>query len=285
MGRKGEFKDKPKRGPGRKAKKQKPPQLPTHLQAERDPTFVSRRAKKRLNKQKRASEQHEKETREKLSEMLESVDDDEQYEDDDEKIIPKNQELLSENDDSDDDEQNIEKQVKKKGKIDKKSKLFSDDNTEWLKPKSSKQELFQDTDNEEEEEDQDLGRMADDSDDDDDVLGDEFNADSSGSDENDLLPIEKKAKKLAKKEAELKKLEEAELQSNLAVLNQRVKDIAHVLADFQKRREENRSRVEYMNQLKADLCSYYNYNEFMMEKLMELFPPNEKINSSAITGR
>lgn len=32
MGRKGEFKEKPKKGPGRKARKQKDPTLPEHLQ-------------------------------------------------------------------------------------------------------------------------------------------------------------------------------------------------------------------------------------------------------------
>lgn len=32
MGRKGEFKEKPKKGPGRKARKQKEPTLPKHLQ-------------------------------------------------------------------------------------------------------------------------------------------------------------------------------------------------------------------------------------------------------------
>lgn len=32
MGRKGQFKDKPKKGPGRKSRKQKEPTLPKHLQ-------------------------------------------------------------------------------------------------------------------------------------------------------------------------------------------------------------------------------------------------------------
>ena len=44
-----------------------------------------------------------------------------------------------------------------------------------------------------------------------------------------------------------------------------------VLKDFSARREEGRSRHEYLECLKRDLCSYYNYNEFMMEKLIDTF--------------
>ncbi|GFR30564.1 hypothetical protein TNCT_594731 [Trichonephila clavata] len=90
------------------------------------------------------------------------------------------------------DDQDIEE------KSSKKSKLFSDDNKKWLKPKG-KQELFQESDEEDE---QGLNGL------DDDVLGDDFAAEESDSDEDDeesdMLPIEKAAKKLAKKEAESK---------------------------------------------------------------------------------
>ena len=33
-----------------------------------------------------------------------------------------------------------------------------------------------------------------------------------------------------------------------------------------------RSRKDYMDQLRRDLCAYYSYNEFLMEKFMDLFP-------------
>lgn len=33
-----------------------------------------------------------------------------------------------------------------------------------------------------------------------------------------------------------------------------------------------RSRQDYVNQLCKDLCTYYGYNQFLMEKFMDLFP-------------
>ncbi|PVD36885.1 hypothetical protein C0Q70_03875 [Pomacea canaliculata] len=60
--------------------------------------------------------------------------------------------------------------------------------------------------------------------------------DEEESEEEDLLPIEKAAKKLKKKQ------------------------------------ERDRSRQDYVNQLCKDLCTYYGYNQFLMEKFMDLFP-------------
>jgi len=33
-----------------------------------------------------------------------------------------------------------------------------------------------------------------------------------------------------------------------------------------------RSRRDYLSQLKKDLCMYYSYNDYLMDKLMALFP-------------
>jgi len=33
-----------------------------------------------------------------------------------------------------------------------------------------------------------------------------------------------------------------------------------------------RKRKDYMSQLTKDLCSYYDYNEYLMMKIMDLFP-------------
>ncbi|CAF0983232.1 unnamed protein product [Brachionus calyciflorus] len=62
---------------------------------------------------------------------------------------------------------------------------------------------------------------------------------------------------------------------DLTIINQRMRDIIAILNDFQNKKEENRSRQDYVEQLKSDLCVYYSYNEFLVEKFMNLFPLSE----------
>ncbi|CAD1472376.1 unnamed protein product [Heterotrigona itama] len=123
-------------------------------------------------------------------------------------------------------------------------------------------------------------------------------ADSSDDDVDndvDLFPIEKANKKLKKKQEEEQKLAEEEMHdmtlqqsvftfpteeelaevTNLKDVQQRIKDVIMVLSDFKRLRDVNRSRYEYMNLLRGDLCTYYSYNNFLMEKLMQIFPLDE----------
>ena len=123
----------------------------------------------------------------------------------------------------------------------------------------------------------------------------------SDSDEEEL-PIEKKSKKLKAQQQTNEKLAEDELKMNvetraerftlpsgedvekeillppdLTILKIRINEVINVLNDFTNKREESRSRVEYVEQLRRDLCSYYSYNEFLMEMLMETFPLQELV--------
>jgi len=189
------------------------------------------------------------------------------------------------------------------------AKTFSDDNDSWLKPKSKKKNHLDD----EAEEDDDDEAMQDDFGSDDEEMGDEFDG-GSGSDEeddddddddegegddDDLLPIEKASKKLERKKAQEAKEADEELKTNIAetekvtlpsgqeiekekasapdleILNQRIKDVVAVLNDFKNRREEGKDRQDYMAQLRHDLCTYYSYNDFLMARLMSLFPLSE----------
>ncbi|XP_014664500.1 PREDICTED: probable 28S rRNA (cytosine-C(5))-methyltransferase [Priapulus caudatus] len=117
----------------------------------------------------------------------------------------------------------------------------------------------------------------------------------------ELLPVEKAAKKLQKKQKMDDARAEAELQTNiletekyvlpsgqeiekesvqpadLTLVQQRIKEVLVVLGDFVNRREENRKRKDYLSQLKSDLCTYYSYNEFLMALLMQLFPLTELV--------
>jgi len=62
---------------------------------------------------------------------------------------------------------------------------------------------------------------------------------------------------------------------DLASVNQRIQDIIRVLNNFKELREENRSRQDYVDQLKKDICTYYGYNEYLLEKFFYLFPISE----------
>ncbi|KAK2579719.1 hypothetical protein KPH14_011065 [Odynerus spinipes] len=113
--------------------------------------------------------------------------------------------------------------------------------------------------------------------------------------EDDLLPIEKANIKLKKKQEIEEQLAEAEMKemttqqsvflfpteeelaniTDLKEVQQRIRDVVMVLSDFKKLREKNRSRSEYLNLLQSDLCIYYSYNNFLMEKLMQMFPLDE----------
>lgn len=53
-----------------------------------------------------------------------------------------------------------------------------------------------------------------------------------------------------------------------------------MLRDFGAQREEGRSRSEYLNRLQKDLATYYSYGDFLLGKLMELFPLSEVLRQS-----
>ena len=141
-----------------------------------------------------------------------------------------------------------------------------------------------------------------------DDYGVEFNSGtSSDEDEGDdddenndkLLAIEKKSKKLDKKLNENRVLAEEELQTNIAekdvftlpsgqeiekelleppdltLIHQRICENISALNDFKKYREPGKSRKEYLALLRNDLMNYYSYSEFMIDKLMDMFPLSE----------
>lgn len=64
---------------------------------------------------------------------------------------------------------------------------------------------------------------------------------------------------------------------DLQVVQRRLRECVRVLEKFSKRAEKGRSRSEYTSQLMADIASYYGYNDFLVEKLFQLFPVAEAI--------
>ncbi|KAF5391478.1 hypothetical protein D9757_002010 [Collybiopsis confluens] len=61
------------------------------------------------------------------------------------------------------------------------------------------------------------------------------------------------------------------------VVQRRMRECVRVLGRFKKLAENGRSRSEYVSQILSDISSYYGYNEFLAEKLFQLFPVPEAI--------
>ncbi|XP_014472081.1 PREDICTED: 25S rRNA (cytosine-C(5))-methyltransferase nop2 [Dinoponera quadriceps] len=122
----------------------------------------------------------------------------------------------------------------------------------------------------------------------------EQDEDDSNSDD-DLLPVEKASKKLVKEKQKEEKLAQKEMDSmmsqqsvfsfpteeelasvtNLKDIQQRIRDVVMVLSDFKRLRDGSRSRSDYTELLQRDLCTYYSYNDFLMLKLIQMFPLDE----------
>ncbi|KAK2503782.1 hypothetical protein MC885_016912, partial [Smutsia gigantea] len=64
---------------------------------------------------------------------------------------------------------------------------------------------------------------------------------------------------------------------DLQQVHKRIQDIVEVLRDFGSQREEGRSRSEYLHRLQKDLATYYSYGDFLLGKLIDLFPLSELV--------
>uniref|UniRef100_A0A8B9PND0 SAM-dependent MTase RsmB/NOP-type domain-containing protein n=1 Tax=Apteryx owenii TaxID=8824 RepID=A0A8B9PND0_APTOW len=65
---------------------------------------------------------------------------------------------------------------------------------------------------------------------------------------------------------------------DLHIIHQRIKGNMEVLQDFGVKREEGRTRQEYLALLRRDMAAYYSYSDFLLKKLMDVFPLPELIN-------
>lgn len=331
MGRKAKYleENKQKKGPGRKARKQKEPVIPKSLlDTEQREKRLSSRQKKRAVK--RLQKKQESDEKQKLQPKKPKKQKDKQK-----RVIKK--EYYSDSESSEDSE-NVPNEEEMEGSEEENDlpvgKEFSDENKSWLKLKLKKKEVDSDDNMSDEEEGgdyeedevsneieelsnngNDVSDEEDESNDEeadkyqvgtlDDVENDEYNttdqddsdSDEEGADDDDLLPIEKANIKLKKKQEKEKVLAEEELQLQIASqdvftfpsesepdkeevlsledVQQRIRDVVMVLSDFAKLREKKRSRSEYIDLLRKDLCVYYSYNDFLMERFMQLFALNE----------
>lgn len=305
MGRKFDVTKKQKRGPGKKARKQKgaETEVSKFLLDDEDKKRFSRRARQRIAKRKL----HHKEKMKKPQK----------------------------------DNATTEPLAQDKELKGKKVKTFSDENAEWLKPSKRKRPLMEDSEDEEEEnklgldsegeeEEEEEASFASEDEEDSDLedekqvkeeplsaedtdsdLVDDYGA-SEDEEEEKLLPIEKAAQRTLKRKKQLKEStgkeeddnadEDEGLQLNmdadetfvlpsgqeiakegvqapdLQLIYQRIKDNVEVLQDFNKKRQSDRTREEYLDLLRRDLANYYSCNDFLIERLMDLFPLSELLD-------
>jgi ribosomal RNA methyltransferase Nop2 len=69
--------------------------------------------------------------------------------------------------------------------------------------------------------------------------------------------------------------EEARGPPDLPLLKTRIEEIVRALKNFKAFRPKDTTRKACVEQLKADLGSYYGYNSFLIGTLVEMFPPGE----------
>jgi ribosomal RNA methyltransferase Nop2 len=67
------------------------------------------------------------------------------------------------------------------------------------------------------------------------------------------------------------------LKEDLGIIQMRLKDTVKVLQNFKELRDDEKTRQDYLDQLKEDVCSSYDYNADLVDLLFNLFPPPEAI--------
>jgi len=68
-------------------------------------------------------------------------------------------------------------------------------------------------------------------------------------------------------------LENENAAPNVAVIKDRIESVLDLLRDFRNLRQPGRSRADYMQQLQTDLCTFYGYNDELLELFFRPFFP------------
>ncbi|XP_050089775.1 uncharacterized protein LOC126573973 [Anopheles aquasalis] len=334
MGRKGNYIEKPKKGPGRKARKQADPVFKFSKDEGTDGKKLSSNQKKRLKKRELQKTQPVQEAKEEPKvtqqkkvakpranqqpdsitnvppELFDVEKSRQKYKQLGKKAQPQpstvgvsngvakggSEKKVRQLFDSDDEMENEDRKPKAGGRPSKSQMKKFLQQADSDEDESDEEELDSEEydDGEAGEQDSDDSAEERDSDDEDDEDDDDDEEDEEDGDE-DMLPIEAANKKLKKRMAQEQKLADEEMKesaanrerfefpteeqlaqtTNLQDVNMRIKDVIGVLSDFAANRDPERSRCEYIDLLRKDLCLYYSYNEYFMNLLMDLFSPNE----------
>lgn len=69
----------------------------------------------------------------------------------------------------------------------------------------------------------------------------------------------------------------AHMNVDMSEVNLKIQNIIDTLSDYNQKKEGNKSRNDYMSELKNLCMIYYDYNEEIMNLILNLFPPNEAV--------
>jgi ribosomal RNA methyltransferase Nop2 len=168
---------------------------------------------------------------------------------------------------------------------DKTNTPFTDKNAAWLKPKKKK--LLDSSDEDEDEDEDEKGGDDDDDDEDDDdeeleieretrMLDEELEAEKEEAEEEMRLTISQNTAIY-----HLPTSDEVEKDVDRVVapseIRSHIESILEVLADFKKRREQGRSRVEYVDQLGVFIAELYGYLPELIEYFLMMLGPAETL--------
>jgi 25S rRNA (cytosine2870-C5)-methyltransferase len=64
---------------------------------------------------------------------------------------------------------------------------------------------------------------------------------------------------------------------DLGAVKRRIAELVRLLDNFRTLRDPARTRSDYVSQLERDSMAYYGYNRFMMDAILQLFPPSEAV--------
>jgi ribosomal RNA methyltransferase Nop2 len=65
---------------------------------------------------------------------------------------------------------------------------------------------------------------------------------------------------------------------DLGIINMRLKETVKILSNFKQLRDGTKSRQDYLQELKQDICSSYDYNPDLVQLLLDLFAPSECVD-------
>uniref|UniRef100_A0A3B1IJL5 NOP2 nucleolar protein homolog (yeast) n=1 Tax=Astyanax mexicanus TaxID=7994 RepID=A0A3B1IJL5_ASTMX len=301
MGRKIDPTNKVKRGPGRKARKQKGAETElAKFITDDEPKKLSSRAKKRAFKRTQVTVKPKEEKqpkkgfsdensewltpakrKRKLEQSEGDEDSDSQWEDE-EDLDEEEKEEVEANEDEDDDGHMMDDYGAMEDSSEAEEAEGADSEEEELLPieraarKQKKMQKATTQEEDEDDDDDDDDEEEEDEEDDDEESEDEKMDDKEDEDDTIQMNLDgvDKFKLPGASEREKEELVPLDLQS----IHQRIKDNVDVLSHFSEKREEGKERTEYLSLLKSDMCTYYSYNPFLMGKLMDLFPHSELVD-------